>query len=102
MGLGFRVEGFPKSGVPSGVPRNSIVVFWGLCWGPLIEGNYQCTLKSPSKSLKRLKGLPTFECPNPRPKALANHPESLERSFACLLVALTGYSGNVIGVESDG
>ena len=40
MGLGFRVEGFPKSGVFSGVPRNSIVVFWGLCWGSLIEGNY--------------------------------------------------------------
>ena len=34
--------GFPKiRGTLSGIPIIRIIIFWGLHWGPLIQGNYQ-------------------------------------------------------------
>ena len=39
---GMPSGGFLKLGVPcSGVPLIRIIVYWGLCWGPLTLGNYQ-------------------------------------------------------------
>ena len=32
--------GFPKYGVPFRVPIIRMLIFWGLYWGPQIEGNY--------------------------------------------------------------
>ena len=39
--MDYREKGFPKVGVPFlGVPVIRILVYWGLCWGPLMLGNY--------------------------------------------------------------
>ena len=35
------MRGFPEiRGTILGVPIIRIIVYWGLCWGPLILGNY--------------------------------------------------------------
>ena len=37
----FQIWDFPKiRGTFLGVPIIRIIVFWGLCWGPLVLGNY--------------------------------------------------------------
>ena len=50
--LGF---GFPKIRGPIlGVPIIRIIVYWGLYWGPLIEGNYQMFLDHVPRGFERV------------------------------------------------
>ena len=53
--LAVQIWGFPKTrGTLLGVPIIRTRVFWGLCWGPLILGNYHDKV---SRLIRSLEGM---------------------------------------------